>query len=361
MRLTPVRIAELIAELDAEDAKSKSQRAQPRFPFQASRCVVALQQPGSATPQSFDVPTRNLSASGMCFLHGGYVHPGSGCSVELIGLHGTWTHVVGRVVRCHYVQEGVYDVGLRFSRLIAPEEFCRDAVSFTVLLVEDFPATARIHQHALEQFNAKVQLAANGKEAVDLAGANRYDAILMDMDLPVMDGFEATRTLRSNGYHGLIVAATGMDRPEDQARCLQAGCDAYVAKPINRRELETILSALKREPLFSSLEGDEDVASIVATFVDGLPELVRKLEAAFMKRESEELARLAKRLRSEAGVFGFSPLSEQAGRLEGLVRTTEDLSSLTTVLRELTQLCGLTRRTLRSSTGDASTGGAMRA
>lgn len=353
MRLPAERIAELIGELDAEDAKSKSQRAQARFPFQPSRCVVALQQPGSATPQSFDVPTRNLSASGMGFLHGGYVHPGSGCSVELIGLHGTWTHVGGLVVRCHYVQEGVYDVGLRFGRLIAPEEFCRDAVSFTVLLVEDYPTTARIHQHVLEQFNAKVQLAANGLEAVDLAAANRYDAILMDMDLPVMDGFEATQKLRANGYHGLIIAATGMDRPEDQTRCLQAGCDAYVAKPINRRELETILAALKREPLFSSLEGGEDVANLVAAFVDRLPDLVRKLEAAFVRREVEELARLAKRIRNEASVFGFAPLFEQAGRLEKMIRDTEDLSSLTAVLRELTQLCGLTRRTLRASPGAA--------
>ncbi|MCC7293249.1 MAG: response regulator [Phycisphaerales bacterium] len=351
MRLPAERIAELIGELDAEDAKSKSRRAQARFPFQAGRCVVALQHPGSATPQSFDVPTRNLSASGMSFLHGGYVHSGSACSVELIGLHGTWTHVSGIVVRCQYVQEGVYDVGLKFNRLIAPEEFCRGAVSFTVLLVEDCPATARIHQHVLEQFNAKVQLAANGLEAVDLAAANRYDAILMDMDLPVMDGLEATRRLRANGYHGLIVAATGMDRPEDQARCLQAGCDAYVAKPINRRELETILGALKREPLFSSLEGGEDVANLVAVFVDGLPDLVRSIESAFVRREVEELARLAKRVRNEAGVFGFAPLSEQAGRLESLVRATQDLSSLTAVLRELTQLCGLTRRTLRSSTG----------
>ena len=119
-----------------------------------------------------------------------------------------------------------------------------------ILLVEDGPENRRLIAHILTKAGAQVTLAENGQEAVDKVIAARqqaagaappagepFDVILMDMLMPVLDGFEATRELRRQGYTGCIIAVTGHTADYDRERCLGAGCDDYYAKPVERRRL----------------------------------------------------------------------------------------------------------------------------
>ncbi|MEQ9366702.1 MAG: ATP-binding protein [Leptospirales bacterium] len=90
----------------------------------------------------------------------------------------------------------------------------------------------------------------NGREAVEAARAAveagaPYDAILMDMQMPEMDGYEATRTLRASGYRGLICALTAYAMPEDRERCLATGCDEYLSKPVSRIALYSLLARIR--------------------------------------------------------------------------------------------------------------------
>jgi CheY-like chemotaxis protein len=84
-----------------------------------------------------------------------------------------------------------------------------------------------------------VTLAENGEVAVDLALARErpFDIILMDMQMPIMDGYEAAQRLREAGYRGPIIALTAHAMAGDRQRCLDAGCDEYVSKPIDRTTL----------------------------------------------------------------------------------------------------------------------------
>lgn len=111
-----------------------------------------------------------------------------------------------------------------------------------ILLAEDGADNQKLLSFVLEKAGANVSVVADGRGAVDAAlaavGAGRpFDVILMDMHMPVLDGYAATSMLRQSGYTGAIVAVTAHAMAEDQQRCLASGCDHFIGKPINRDSL----------------------------------------------------------------------------------------------------------------------------
>ena len=115
-----------------------------------------------------------------------------------------------------------------------------------VLLAEDSTDCQMVVRFLLKKRKLDVDLAADGQVACELAEQSRsegrpYDLILMDMQMPRLNGFEATRWLRQQGWRGPIVALTAYAMAGDRERCLQAGCDDYLAKPISMNEFQAIL------------------------------------------------------------------------------------------------------------------------
>lgn len=111
-----------------------------------------------------------------------------------------------------------------------------------ILLAEDGEDNQRLIRHVLERAGAVVRIANHGGEAVELALAappaeQPFDLILMDIQMPIIDGCAATRRLRAGGYTGPIVALTAHAMAGDRERCLRCGCDDYTTKPIDRKEL----------------------------------------------------------------------------------------------------------------------------
>jgi PAS domain S-box-containing protein len=122
------------------------------------------------------------------------------------------------------------------------------ARSLYVLLVEDTPANQKLVQRILQKRGHRVDLAGNGAEAVELVKRNGYDAVLMDIQMPVMDGLCATRTIRRlNGASTTrvpIIAMTAYATKNDEDRCMAAGMDAFLAKPIASRTLVEVVERL---------------------------------------------------------------------------------------------------------------------
>ena len=114
-----------------------------------------------------------------------------------------------------------------------------------ILLAEDDEFISRMINMRMTLRGHEIDLAVNGQEALDKALSGNYDLILMDMHMPVMDGHEATQTLRDKGYDGLIVAVTASVMSADSEKALNSGCDEYIPKPIGANfedRVETLLA-----------------------------------------------------------------------------------------------------------------------
>jgi signal transduction histidine kinase/ActR/RegA family two-component response regulator len=122
-----------------------------------------------------------------------------------------------------------------------------------VLIVEDAEDNQRLLSHHLTKAGCTVQLANNGQAGIDrineaIESDTPFDLILMDMQMPILDGFEAAAKLREDGITTPIVGVTAFISNDDRTRCLQAGCDAYLAKPVDQSDLLDTCSEQLRKP-----------------------------------------------------------------------------------------------------------------
>ncbi len=128
------------------------------------------------------------------------------------------------------------------------KEVAQVAESITVLLVEDNKINQKLAKKILEKQNCIVEIANNGREAVEAFQKNKYNIIFMDCQMPVMDGFEATATIRKldGGNEQLIVALTANAMDGDKEICLAAGMDKFLAKPIKKQAIIDILTSINK-------------------------------------------------------------------------------------------------------------------
>jgi CheY-like chemotaxis protein len=114
-----------------------------------------------------------------------------------------------------------------------------------VLVADDSPVNQEVARRTLERMGYEVGIAANGAAAVEAAATGSYAAVLMDCQMPGMDGYEATKAIREregDGRHTPVIAMTASDLEADRRRCLAAGMDDYVAKPFEYEDLEAVLA-----------------------------------------------------------------------------------------------------------------------
>jgi signal transduction histidine kinase/CheY-like chemotaxis protein len=228
-----------------------------------------------------------------------------------------------------------------------------------ILLAEDAPDNRRLLALYLKRAGATVETAENGLVVCELALAaaaagTPFDVILMDMQMPELDGYDATARLRQAGYRGAIIALTAHAMDGDRARCLAVGCDDYVAKPVDR---QTLIAAIRRrlptrapaaQRVRHPFAGDPEMERLLEAFVAALPRRTAVMEQCLAAGDLDGLLVAAHQLKGTAGGYGFPRLSEAAAALEAAVRTHEETTVLRAHVDAVVALCRAIRADLRA-------------
>ena len=232
-----------------------------------------------------------------------------------------------------------------------------------ILLVEDGADNQRLLRMQLSEAGASVTSAMDGQVAVNLAAKQKFDLILMDMQMPVMDGYSATIELRRRGLTIPIIALTAYAMAEDREKCLAAGCTAYLSKPVREEKLlTTVHEYLRNDPspmpddsprassaaspppasdaagsdrIKSSFASDSRIMRIVPEFVAGLAAHVREMIDLLERSDLAGLEKVAHQLLGASGGYGFDAVSQPASRVEQSIRAGKDLKSITAETKSL--------------------------
>jgi CheY-like chemotaxis protein len=234
----------------------------------------------------------------------------------------------------------------------APEVFRR----LRILLAEDNPTNRELACRILEKRGHEPLVATNGKEAIEIWEREPVDAILMDIQMPVMSGLEAIRGIRAReeatGAHVRIIAMTAHAMKDDRARCFAAGVDEYITKPIERHRLlsliEDTVPATQEKPIEDTTESSCDCDAFVRR-VGGDATLAREMAQIFIgdagrlrdaiaqsaaARNADELRAAAHALKGAAANFSATAVVASAAELEQMGKA-EDMDRAPATARRL--------------------------
>ena len=184
------------------------------------------------------------------------------------------------------------------SRAIDPH-----AVPLRVLLAEDHPVNQKVAVRMLEHLGHRVVVAPHGVAALAALEKESFDVVLMDLQMPEMDGFEALRAIRERdderGGHQPVIALTAHAMQGDRERCLAAGFDGYLAKPIRQADLQTALRPLELLESPSSVGPDRSLIEALIEICGGDEDFTRELALTFLESAPAALAGIELRARAK--------------------------------------------------------------
>jgi CheY-like chemotaxis protein len=220
-----------------------------------------------------------------------------------------------------------------------------------ILLAEDDPSGQKLMKHLLNRMGYQVDLASTGKQVLDKLQKKDYHVVLMDMEMPEMDGFTATREIRKEKrYQDLpIIALTAHAMKEHKEKTFKAGCTDYLSKPVNRSKLEKLLEKYmpqipieKTEKAPPVKEEDEMMAELAKFFVSDLGQRIQQFDVDVSSRNKEEVVRFGHSLKGTAGSYGFPKFSSIGSHIEkeGMAEHWERIQILHKQLIEEYKLLG---------------------
>ena len=233
------------------------------------------------------------------------------------------------------------------SPLITRHSLREQKRQLRILLAEDNVVNQTLALRLLGKLGHQADVASNGKEALDLHARNRYDLVLMDVQMPIMGGFDATARIREREAAGAartpIVAMTAHAMKGDRERCLEAGMDGYLSKPVHAPDLVEVLiqhtgrgdpapppasepnsisgPVFERQKVLFNLGGDEELLEqLIGMYIEDEPRLFADIEAAVIEGDAEALHNAAHALKGAVSNFCAGRAQTGAMHLERIGR-----------------------------------------
>lgn len=257
------------------------------------------------------------------------------------------------------------------NKVIAPAENV-DLKGMKILLCEDNEMNQRLVDKIIrKQWNADLDIAPNGKEGFELFKQNEYSIILMDMQMPEMDGFETTRRIRkyrdAKKAQVPIMAMTADALVEERKKCFEAGMNDYLSKPFKQGELlhkiltltgneskqhypqENNSDSLVNTQSLKELTGGDDVfmAEMIEIYLRNTPLMLKEMKVSFKKLEFEKLKRTAHKIKSSFGMMGMNEPLQIADEIELVDEKNCDQNLLKVKLERLAELIAGSEKELK--------------
>jgi CheY-like chemotaxis protein len=227
-----------------------------------------------------------------------------------------------------------------------------------ILVAEDGPDQRAIVRESLERLGASVTVVGDGLAAVERAlaeddGDAPFALVFLDLDMPVMDGLTAARTLRKRGFTGPVIALTARASEADEEDCWRAGFDDYMTKPTTVDALERATRRHVRPAprksgvmpcvLVSEYSDDDEMMEIIRPYVKNLPARAAAIRGALDAGDLATVQSLANQLKGSAGSYGFPSITAAASAVDRAVLAGDNPDKITRRVEELSRLVSTAR------------------
>ncbi len=361
IRLSEGEVEALLLSLEREQPSGfKGSKRRTRRWFTRGRKVILTTNHAAGNARHFAAYARNLSASGMSVLHGGFLHNGSRCVVAIRDTTGKARLMKARVTRCQHLNRHLHDLGLQFEESINPRDFIDfgDEHVFTVesvevgdlrglmLVIEDSQMFLRLFRSFVGGAALEMKCVGSCDEGLSRL-ADNPSMIFVDLHLPGRSGLEFIAEARARFYEGPIILMTGDTSPGLRAKALRSGATEMLTKPFPPEELHRAIAEFllreqdrdespERRPAVVSPDSPREIAEL---FVRLAAEQADALEKALAANDIAVAKESIRQLRSSAEGCGFARLGELALEANRSLDASMSVAESAEELRRLAAWC----------------------
>lgn len=303
-----------------------------------------ITQPGG-NRQGFSVYGRNVSQHGFSILHGRFCYVGSVIEVEAPLLCGEQRVFGGKVRFCRHIHGKVHEIGIQSDEMIDVKSMVKlkhseakrlssmvsskADLSGTCLLVDDLDLDRSLATHWLESVGVQVIAAHDAPSALKLIQSSFPDIAIVDLWLGDEHGADLVVKLKGTGFSGPIAAISASDDIDDQRKALEAGCEVFLQKPYEPRQLQDLAESLLLAcsegvgSIRSTLSGKQELEHLLKKYVTQLKQLGEKLGKAWERDERSNVAKVCLAIKGSGATYGFPQISEHAVALLSMLKHTE--------------------------------------